>query len=665
MNYGRHTGDEDVKIYYGKAKTSQSREAKPQRNRPAAGNFKRREPNVRQPLSFKDAFVPAASAAVLLLAWLLPTGGWLRVLSFGAAYVLAGFDVVLNGLEKAWGKNFLSPEFIMIAASLAAFCIGEYIAATIILLLFRLLCMLEAFIREKSRKAFASATDIRPESANVETAEGLLGVEPDYVNVGDVVLVSPGERVPLDGTVIEGVSAIDCSPLTGESEAVAVTVGHRVLSGCVNISSPLRLRVACSYTDSTVNKLLDLVESAGKHQSRQEAAIRRFSKIYTPLMLLLSLALAIVPPLFNGQWLEYIRRAVVLMLASCPGPLLEAVSLAYFSGVCCAFKNGIIVKGYDILETMAATDTMVFDKTGTITEGRFTITDVFPEEISEHELLSIAATAECCSKHPIAQALRAASGSLTLAEGQQLSAEEIPGRGVIANLDGKQILVGNAALLVENGIGYKVPGRSGAAIHVAMDKVYLGHILISDRIKRGAFDALESLRVQGVKKTVMLTGDVLSVARPIASKLNFDMIRAELLPEEKASALAYLIKSKGGIGSVAFVGDGVNDALVMAGADLSIALGAVNSEGAIESADVVIMDDQIARLPMLASLSHYTVRSTRISIILSLLVKLFIILMGSFGVIPIFVAALCDTVVFAVIELISLTPLKAWKEEKI
>lgn len=661
-SYGRHTGDEDVKIYKGKNKAESTKSANKQGSSTARKSVKRRDTKVYRELNKKTIVLPFVTAIVLIIVWLLPTTGWIRTLSFLMLYIIAAFDVFMEAFEKILNQKFMEAEVVMMLASIATFCIGEYPAAVLVMLIFRIGEMAEAFAVGRSRKAFAKITDIRPSSANVETAEGVLTVEPDYVNVGDIIVVEPGEKVPLDGIIIEGVTSIDTSPLTGESESAAVTVGHKVVSGCINITSPIRVQVSHSYGDSTVSKVLGLVEKAAEHKSRQEATISRFAKIYTPVMFALALALAVIPPIFNGQWVEYIRCSIIFLAVSCPCSLVISVPLAYFCGIGCAAENGVIVKGSDYLETMAKADTFVFDKTGIITEGRFTITDVFPEEISEHELLSIAATAESSSDHPIAHCLRQASGALCLPDSQSVRAEEISGRGVKADISGRQVLVGNAALLEENGVGYRVPSRSGAAIHVAADKRYLGHILISDRIKRGAFDALESLRILGVKKTVMLTGDVLSVARPIASKLNFDMLRAELLPEEKAAAVEYLISNKGGVGAVAFVGDGINDAAVMTCSDLGISMGALGSEKAMDSADVVLLNDRIDRLPIAIKLSKFTAHITTFNIAVTLFAKLAIIVTGLFGFIPIPIAVSCDIGVLIISVFNSLRPLKAWKE---
>ena len=419
-----------------------------------------------------------------------------------------------------------------------------------------------------------------------------------------------------------------------------------------------------SFEDSTVNRALKLVENAPKGKSRWEERISRAARFYTPAVFIAALLLAVIPSVPSGQWAVYIQRATVLLIAAYPGELLVSVPLAFYGSTGCMAKNGVFVKAFRFLDTLATADTMVFDKTGTITEGRFAVTDVFPEGISEQELLSIASTAEQLSPHPIALALREASSPFALSPDDELSAQDIPGRGVRALVGGKEILVGNAALLEENGIGYKVPSRSGAAIHVAVNGKYCGHILIADRIKRNAFDALESLRMLGVKKTVMLTGDVLSVARPIASKLNFDMLKAELKPEEKLAAVEYLIDNKGGGGSVAFVGDGINDGAVLRGADVGIAVGALGSDISMENADILLMDKDIGKLPLAVKAARYTATVVRVNTAAAAALKLLLLVGGAAGFIPIALAAVADAAVFTACMINSLRPLGAWKEQE-
>ena len=681
VNYGMHEPDDDVKIY--KAKERPERPMRPgPRSAPVETvereytekaeqiesverpvqkrSARRKEVKKYRELQAGDIVVPLLAAAAFALLWFLPTTGWLRTLSFLLPYFIAGFDVILKALERISQKEFFSEALACTLASIAAYAIGQPFAAVLIMLLFRLCHIIESYAVRRGRKQFSQLLNIRPDSASVETAEGLLSVTPDYVNVGDIILVEPGERIPLDGVIVEGISTIDCSPIAGKTEPMAVTAGYRVLSGCINITSPIRVRTDRSYADSTVSRILKLADNAPENKSRQEKLISTFAKFFTPSVLVLAVVIGLVPPIFNGEWIEYIHRGAVFLLISCPSSMVLSVPLAYFGGLGSAVENGVLIKGFDYLESLANADTFVFEKTGTITEGRFAVTDVVPEGLGERELLGIAATAEMYSQHPIAKAMRQASSAIV--DTKDVRAEDIPGRGVRAYIGSKEVLVGNAALLEENGIGYKVPNRSGSAVHVAVDRRYCGHILVSDKVRRGAFDALENMRVQGVSKTVMLTGDVLSVARPLGSKLNFDMLKAELRPEEKLAAVEYLISNKGGIGTVAFVGDGASDAPVLRRADVGVVLGAMNCEESFDNADVLIMDQNIGKLPLAVKMSRFTHLVVKENTGLALIAKFALLAGAALGFVPIAAAAAADSCVVILSLINSLRPMKSWKE---
>lgn len=663
-NYGRHAGDEDVKIYRGKERSVSPRpEAKGPRPKAARSGQKRQVRDYRD-VSWKDLIPLLIAAGALVGVWMLPTTGWLRAVSFFIPYLIGGFDGIMEAIERLSNREPLRKEPLTVLASIAAFAAGAYVEAVLLMLLLKLCALVEAIAVKRSRQATKALQAIRPDNAKVETAEGILEVTPDYVNIGDIIVVDPGERIPLDGRIIEGISAIDTSPLSGKSKPVAMTAGYRVLSGCVNVTSSIRIRVDTSFEDSTVNKALKLVEEAPKGRSHWEERIGLAARFYTPAVFIAALLLAVIPSVTSGQWSVYIRRAAVLLIAAFPGELLASVPLAFYGSTGCMAKNGVFVKAFRFLETLATAGTMVFDKTGTITEGRFAVTDVFPEGISEQELLSIASTAEQLSPHPIALALREASSPFALSPDDELSAQDIPGRGVRALAGSKEILVGNAALLEENGIGYKVPSRSGAAIHVAVNGKYCGHILIADRIKRNAFDVLENLRILGVKKTVLLTGDVLSVARPIASKLNFDMLKAELRPEEKLTAVKFLMDNTGGGGTLAFVGDGINDAAVLREADVGIAVGALGSDISMENADILLMDKDIGKLPLAVKAARYTAAVVRANTAAAAALKLLLLVGGAAGFISIALAAVADAAVFIACMINSLRPLGAWKEQE-
>jgi len=589
-----------------------------------------------------DLILVGVSAIIFIAALFLPVKGLLKFSVFLVPYLLAGFGILKEAGEKLLHGELLEEDFLMSIASIGAFCIGEFPEGAMIMLLYRIGEIFESYALNKSRKSIAELMDIRPDEAHLETDEGLVSVSPENVVPGSIILVSPGERIPLDGVIIEGMTSIDTSSLTGESVPSAYTVGAQVLSGCINISSPVRIRVTAGYAESTVTRILELVEGASANKSRHESFIKKFSRIYTPAVVVAALIIAIVPPIFGQSWIDYIRRALVFLVVSCPCALVISVPLSYFGGIGSASAHGILVKGSNYLEALAKADTIVFDKTGTITEGKFSVTDVYSEGVSEQELLDYAATAERYSNHPIAQALKVVGRDMCENSEGVMQVEEIPGRGVSAFVKGCHVLAGNAALLDEHGIAYKVPRRSGAAVHVSCDGKYLGHILISDKVKEGAFDAIEGIRDEGVKNLVMLTGDVLSVARPIAASLNFDMVKAELLPTGKVSALEYLLATKTSNSKLAFVGDGVNDAPVIARADIGISMGAMGSDAAIEAADIVLMDDDIRKIPIAIRIAKKTVLIVKQNIAVSLAVKFVIMLLGVFGVAPISLAVFGD-----------------------
>ena len=483
----------------------------------------------------------------------------------------------------------------------------------------------------------------------METAEGVLNVEPDYVNVGDIIQVPAGERIPLDGIIVEGVTTVDTSAISGQARPWDVAAGYKVYSGCTNVTAPIRVRVTKSFEQSTAARLVRMSEKAAQFRSSQESFIRKFISVYTPSMLALALVLAVVVPMFNAEWLEMLRRAAIVLICACPSAAVLSVSLAYIKSIGAAAKLGIFVKGEDCIESMAMAETMVFDKTGTITEGRYVITDVFPVNMTERELLTTAASAEVFSRHPIAYALREAVGIRSAKDMKVTQVEEIFGRGVSAIVGDELVYVGNTALLEEHGISCELPSRSGAAIHVAVDGKYCGHILVADRIRSGAFDALESLRVQGIKKMVLLTGDVLSVARPLASKLNFDMLRAELKPEDKLSALAYLMSNKGSKSSVAFVGDGYNDRAHMERVDVGIAMGALGSEAAFMSADVLVMDRDIRKLPKAIGISKLASHISLENIAAGICVNLAAAVLGAAGILSVTAAVIACFAVSAAV----------------
>ena len=594
---------------------------------------------------------PLVFSAVLLAALsFLPAEGWMKCVAFLIPFVIVGFAVLMDAIDKLIERKYFEAEQITLIAAIAVFAIGFYTEAVLLLILFRVVRLLETFVSERCSAALKALPEIKPDTANVETAEGVLSVEPDYVNVGDISQFPAGERIPLDGIIVDGVTTVDTSAISGQARPWDVAVGYKVYSGCTNVTATIRVRVTKSFEQSTAARLVRMSEKAAQFRSSQENFIRKFISIYTPSMLALALVLAVVVPMFNAEWLEMLRRAAIVLICACPSAAVLSVSLAYIKSIGAAAKLGIFVKGEDCIESMAMAETMVFDKTGTITEGRYVITDVFPVNMTERELLTTAASAEVFSRHPIAYALREAVGIRSAKDMKVTQVEEIPGRGVSAIVGDALVYVGNTALLEEHGISCELPSRSGAAIHVAIDGKYCGHILVADRIRSGAFDALESLRVQGIKKMVLLTGDVLSVARPLASKLNFDMLRAELKPEDKLSALAYLMSNKGSKSSVAFVGDGYNDRALMERVDVGIAMGALGSEAAFMSADVLVMDRDIRKLPKAIGISKLASHISLENIAAGICVNLAAAVLGAAGILSVTAAVIvCFAVSAAVL----------------
>ena len=594
---------------------------------------------------------PVVFSAVLLAALsFLPAEGWMKCVAFLIPFVIAGFAVLMDAIDKLIERKYFEAEQITLIAAIAVFAIGFYTEAVLLLILFRVVRLLETFVSERCSAALKALPEIKPDTANVETAEGVLSVEPDYVNVGDIIQVPAGERIPLDGIIVDGVTTVDTSAISGQARPWDVAVGYKVYSGCTNVTATIRVRVTKSFEQSTAARLVRMSEKAAQFRSSQENFIRKFISIYTPSMLALALVLAVVVPMFNAKWLEMLRRAAIVLICACPSAAVLSVSLAYIKSIGAAAKLGIFVKGEDCIESMAMAETMVFDKTGTITEGRYVITDVFPVNMTERELLTTAASAEVFSRHPIAYALREAVGIRSAKDMKVTQVEEIPGWGVSAIVGDALVYVGNTALLEEHGISCELPSRSGAAIHVAIDGKYCGHILVADRIRSGAFDTLESLRVQGIKKMVLLTGDVLSVARPLASKLNFDMLRAELKPEDKLSALAYLMSNKGSKSSVAFVGDGYNDRALMERVDVGIAMGALGSEAAFMSADVLVMDRDIRKLPKAIGISKLASHISLENIAAGICVNLAAAVLGAAGILSVTAAVIvCFAVSAAVL----------------
>ena len=588
--------------------------------------------------------VSVVFSALLLLALLfIRLEGWKRPVAYAIPLLLASLQIALDAAAKVRMGDYLCSELITLAAAVLLFALGFYADAVLLLLLYAVICRVALFLTERGKQELEGILDILPESAHLITEHGIARVSPEELEPGDVILVYAGERIPLDGTIMEGITTVDTAAISGQRSPWAVNEGYRVYSGCMNLTSDIKVRVTRRYEQSTVRNVVRVARDAEAFPTGQEYFARRFNSFYVLGVLALFLLVGLVLPIFRGAWPEQLRRGAVLLILARPMLDAFAVPLSYRKALALSARMGVFSKGEDCFESLAKAETMIFDKTGTITEGRYTVTDVFPVRMSEQQLLTIAATAESFSRHPIAAALREAAGKIDSRVLKIMKAKEFPGRGVAANVGEKLIYVGNAALLEEHGIKCSIPSRPGSAIHVAVDGRYCGHILIADKVRKRAFDALEELRVNGVEKLVLLTGDVFSVARPLASRLNFDMLRAELKPEGKAKAVDYLMKNKGERSAIAFVGDGENDGRIMTRADVGISMGSLGSDTALAAADVLIMDRDILKVPRIVNLSRRIYQACRLNILVGAGANLLLVLFAVFGILSVPAALIVTT----------------------
>ena len=588
----------------------------------------------------------AVSAVLLIAAVLVPYQGLWRFALFLPAYFVIGWDVLWRAVRNIAHGQVFDENFLMALATVGAFCTGffgqgEYPEAVFVMLFYQVGELFQSYAVGKSRKSIASLMDIRPDYANVERDGRLLQVDPEEVAVGDTITVKAGEKIPLDGLVLEGQSLVDTSALTGESVPRQVRPGDSVISGCVNQNGLLRVQVTKAFGESTVQKILDLVENASSKKAKAENFITKFARYYTPVVVFGALALAVVPPLFVGDWTGWVQKALIFLVVSCPCALVISVPLSFFGGIGGASRQGILVKGGNYLEVLADTELVVFDKTGTLTKGVFQVTAIHPEGVSQQELLELAALAESYSDHPISRSLKEAWGkALDTARVGQV--EELSGRGVRAQVDGKTVCAGNGKLMEEIGLAYRPSGQVGTVVHVAAEGRYLGHILIADQVKPDAKEAIAALKAQGVKKTVLLTGDAKDVGEAVAQELGLDEAYTQLLPGDKVERVEALLQETSPKGKLAFVGDGINDAPVLSRADIGIAMGALGSDAAIEAADLVLMDDKPSKIAKAMEISKRTLRIVRQNIVFALAVKLLVLMLTPFGLANLWEAVFAD-----------------------
>ncbi len=576
-----------------------------------------------------------------------------RLYLYLLAYLIIGWDILWKAVRNIGHGQVFDENFLMCVATVGALVLGEYSEAVGVMLFYQVGELFQNYAVGKSRKSIAQLMDIRPDVANVERDGQILAVDPDEVAVGEVIVIRPGEKIPLDGVVIEGGSSLNTAALTGESAPRDVAVGGELLSGCVNITGLLKARVTREFGQSTVAKILDLVENASSKKAQAENFITRFARYYTPAVVFAALALAVLPSLFTGDWAVWVHRALTFLVISCPCALVISIPLSFFGGIGGASAQGILVKGGNYLELLAKTETVVFDKTGTLTQGVFEVSALNPAPgVTEHELLEAAALAERHSGHPIAQSLRRALGG-DVDPDRVTDVQEIPGHGVSALVDGNRVLAGNEKLMRREGVAFRPCGDVGTIVHVARDGNYLGCAVIADQVKPTAPAAIRSLKQRGIR-TVMLTGDSQTVGEAVAAQLGLDEVHAQLLPADKVNRLEDLLGRKSAKGVLAYVGDGVNDAPVLSRADVGIAMGAMGSDAAIEAADVVLMDDDPAKLSCAMDIAHKCLRIVKQNIGFALGVKGLCLILGAFGMASMWEAVFADVGV-AVIAILNAT----------
>lgn len=607
------------------------------------------------------------SAVLVAAIWLSPLTGWLEGVLYLIPYFIIGYDILLKAVKGIFRGQVFDENFLMAVATVGAMALGDWREGCAVMVFYQVGELFQSYAVGKSRRSISDLMDIRPDYANIEQDGALEKVDPDDVEVGTVIVVQPGERIPIDGVVTEGESAVNTSALTGESLPRQVKVGDEVLSGCVNLSGLLHIRTTKEFGDSTVAKILDLVENSSMKKAKAENFITKFARVYTPAVCGAALALAVLPPLVRlvmgsaPMWGDWVNRALTFLVISCPCALVISIPLSFFGGIGGASAKGILVKGSNYLEALAKTDCVVFDKTGTLTKGVFQVLEAQPEGMDEQTLLGWAARAECYSNHPISQSLKAAWGGAVDAE-QVTDVEELGGYGLTAKVEGHAVAVGNRRLMEKLGLAPVQPQQAGTVVFVAVDGAYAGWILLGDVVKEHAQAAIRGLKAEGVAKTVMLTGDAEAAARQVADSLGVDEMHSQLLPADKVQWVERLLAERKDGRLLAFVGDGINDAPVLARADIGIAMGALGSDAAIEAADVVLMDDDPAKIALAMRISRRTLRIVYENIVFALAVKAVCLVLGAIGIANMWLAIGADVGVMVLAVLNATRALSAGKE---
>ncbi len=585
------------------------------------------------------------SAILFVLALVIPfSNEWINNGLFIISYLVVGFEILRKAVRNIFRGKVFDENFLMAVATIGAFAIGEFPEAVAVMLFYQVGELFQSYAVDKSRKSIASLMDIRPDYANIEKDGKIEKVDPDEVKIGDIIIIKTGEKIPLDGVVVEGTSSLDTMALTGESVPRVVKTEDEVLSGCINKDGLLKIRVTKEFGESTVSKILDLVENASSKKSKSENFITKFAKYYTPTVVIIAVLLAFIPPIILKDFSTFsvwLYRALSFLVVSCPCALVISIPLSFFGGIGGASKMGILIKGSNYLEALANTETVVFDKTGTLTEGIFEVQDIYAEGIEKDELLRIVAHAENYSNHPIAKSVKKAYNK-EIDENIIKNPQELSGKGIWAKIDEKDILVGNEKLMVEEEIDLKKCDEVGTILYVAIDKKYVGYVLIADKIKQDSSKTIRELKTMNIKETVMLTGDKKEVGEYVAKKLNIDKVYTELLPDGKVEKVEELLKQKSEKGKLVFIGDGINDAPVLTIADIGVAMGGLGSDAAIEAADIVIMTDETSKISKAINLSKKTMRIVRENIIFAIFVKIAVLVLTAFGASTMWEAVFAD-----------------------
>ena len=594
------------------------------------------------------------AAVLMIILKFLPVEGWLKFILYMVPYLVVGYDILRKAFKGILNKQVFDENFLMAVATIGAIALGNYKEGVSVMLFYQIGELFQSYAVGKSRRNISDLMDIRPDYANIETDGELEQVDPDEVEVGTVIVVQPGEKVPIDGVIEEGTSTLNTSALTGESVPREAKTGDEVISGCINLTGLLKIRTTKEFGESTVSKILELVENSSSRKSKSENFISKFARYYTPAVCYGALALAILPPLVRmlvmglaPEWGDWIYRALTFLVISCPCALVISIPLSFFAGIGGASHEGVLVKGSNYLETMAQTKYVVFDKTGTMTQGVFEVSGVHHNTMPEEELLEYAALAECSSSHPISKSLQKAYGK-QINRDRVTDIEELSGKGVTAKVDGVKVAAGNAKLMKYLGIEYSECDEIGTIVHVAVDGAYAGHILISDKLKPHAKEAIRDLKKAGITKTVMLTGDMKRVADKVAAELGIEEVYSELLPADTVAKVESLLNQKSEKEKLAFVGDGINDAPVLSRADIGIAMGALGSDAAIEAADVVLMDDDPKKIAKAIKISRKCMRIVYENIYFALGIKAICLILGALGIANMWMAIFADVGVMVI-----------------